>query len=290
MQRINLRRRLAAACLMLLCPISVALAQAGAKLGSAATAKTYTISVVPQYNVVQLHTEWAPLIARISRESGVALHLVFAKTIPQFETSVVAGEPDFAFMNPYHAVMAKRAQAYVPILRDAKVLKGILVVRQDSSIQNMKELEGKAIGFPAPNAFGASLYMRAMLSADGINFHPQFLTTHGNVYRSVLNGSVAAGGGVNTTFNDEPVEVKSQLRILYQTPDSASHPLVAHPRVSQEVVRAVKDAFLKLQKDPEGQKMLADVRLTQPVQADYQRDYLPLEKLKIEKFVVMEKE
>lgn len=289
MRRTNWRRVLTVVCLFLCIPSASTLAQSHNN-GLSTPNKTYTVSVVPQYNVVQLHTEWAPLIARLSRESGVSLQLVLAKTIPQFESTVLAGEPDFAFMNPYHAVMAKRAQAYVPVLRDAKALKGILVVRNDSAMKNIRELEGKSIGFPAPNAFGASLYMRALLTAEPISFQTQFLTTHGNVYRSVLNGAVAAGGGVNTTFNDEPPEVKSQLRILYQTPESASHPLVAHPRVPQEVFKAVREAFFHLQKDAEGQRMLLDVRIPQPVPADYQRDYLPLEKLKIEKFVILEKE
>ncbi len=289
MRRTHLRRMCAAVGLLMLNASGLALAQGTSKAVSP-PARIYSISIVPQYNVVQLHTEWAPLIARISKESGVSLQLVLPKTIPQFESTVLAGEPDFAFMNPYHAVMAKRAQSYVPVLRDAKALKGILVVRSDSSIKNIKELEAKAIGFPAPNAFGASLYMRALLTSEQIQFHPQFLTTHGNVYRSVLNGSVAAGGGVNTTFNDEPAEVKSQLRILYQTPESASHPLVAHPRVPSEIVKAVREAFFHLSKDPEGQRMLSDIRVPQPVAADYQRDYFPLEKLKIEKFVILEKE
>lgn len=289
MRRTNLRRVMTAVCLLFTLPLGEVLAQGSLKPAATAT-KTYTISVVPQYNVVQLHTEWAPLVARISRESGIPLQLVLAKTIPQFESAVLAGEPDFAFMNPYHAVMAKRAQSYIPVLRDAKALKGILVVRNDSAVKNIKELDGKPIGFPAPNAFGASLYMRALLTAEPITFQSQFLTTHGNVYRSVLNSSVAAGGGVNTTFNDEPPEVRSQLRVLYQTPESASHPLVAHPRVPAEVVKAVTDAFLHLSKDSEGQRMLADIRIPQPVAADYARDYLPLEKLKIEKFVILEKE
>ena len=39
------------------------------------------------------------------------------------------------------------------------------------------------------------LYMRALLAAENVAVQTQYLGTHGNVYRSVLNGSVAAGGG-----------------------------------------------------------------------------------------------
>lgn len=281
-----LRRSLLKWCALL----AVAGIPAMSQAGSMSSPKIYTISVVPQYNGVQLHTEWAPLLARLSRETGVQFQLVLTKTIPQFETTFLAGEPDFAYLNPYHAVMAKRVRNYQPVVRDSKPLKGILVVRQDSPYQSLHDLDGKVIGFPAPNAFGASLYMRALLTDMNVGFQTRFLSTHSNVHRSVLNGSVAAGGGVNTTLNDEALEVKSQLRILYQTPESAPHPIVVHPRVPDAVVKAVRESFLGLAKDAEGQKLLNEIRMPHPVVADYSKDYLPLERLKIEKFVVFEKE
>ena len=273
--------------------ILLAVLSASVSTSSAASppaSNTYTVSVVPQYNGVQLHTEWAPLLARISRDTGLHLQLVLAKSIPQFESTVIAGEPDFVFLNPYHAVMAKKAQNYQPVVRDSKPLKGVLVVRNDSPFKSLRDLEKHALGFPAPNAFGASLYMRALLAAENVAVQTQYLGTHSNVYRSVLNGSVAAGGGINATLNDEAPEVRAQLRILYQTPESAPHPIAVHPRVPKDVVKQLLDAFLSLAKEPEGQKLLSEVRMAQPTKADYQRDYLPLEKLKIEKFVILEKE
>lgn len=273
--------------------ILLAVLSASVSISSAASppaSNTYTVSVVPQYNGVQLHTEWAPLLARISRDTGLHLQLVLAKSIPQFESTVIAGEPDFVFLNPYHAVMAKKAQNYQPVVRDSKPLKGVLVVRNDSPFKSLRDLEKRALGFPAPNAFGASLYMRALLAAENVAVQTQYLGTHSNVYRSVLNGSVAAGGGINATLNDEAPEVRAQLRILYQTPESAPHPIAVHPRVPKDVVKQLLDAFLSLAKEPEGQKLLSEVRMAQPTTADYQRDYLPLEKLKIEKFVILEKE
>jgi phosphonate transport system substrate-binding protein len=267
------------------------LALAGTLLsGAGAFATTYSIAVVPQYNVVQLHTEWQPLLERIARDSGITLELSFQSSIPKFERALLKGEPDFAYANPYHAVMAKNAQGYLPIVRDSKALTGILLVRKDSPYKILTDLTGKEIGFPAPNAFGASLYMRALLAEKKIKFEPLFLNTHGNVFRSIINGSVAAGGAVNNTYNDERAEIRDQLRIIFQTQGSASHPVIVHPRVPEAVRAAVKAAFLALQKDPAGVAMLKEVRLPQPLAASYESDYLPLEKLGIEKFVILEKE
>lgn len=253
-------------------------------------AATYSFAVVPQYNVVQLHTEWQPLLDRIRRDTGIMLELRLQSSFPKFENALLRGDPDFAFTSPYHAVQAKNAQGYLPLLRDSKTLNGILLVRKDSPYKNISDLNGKEIGFPAPNAFGASLYLRALMSEKKIKFEPRILNTHGNVFRSILNGSVAAGGAVNNTYNDEKAEIRDQLRIIFQAPNSASHPVLAHPRVPESIKLAVKAAFLALQKDPAGLALLQDVRLPQPVAANYETDYLPLEKLGIEKFAIPERE
>ncbi|MCX7218493.1 MAG: phosphate/phosphite/phosphonate ABC transporter substrate-binding protein [Burkholderiales bacterium] len=267
------------------------LALAGTLLSNSSVfATTYSIAVVPQYNVVQLHSEWQPLLDRIARDTGITLELSLQSSIPKFERGLLKGEPDFAYANPYHAVMAKNAQGYLPIVRDSKALTGILLVRKDSPYKNLSDLSGKEIGFPAPNAFGASLYMRALLAEKKISFEAQILNSHGNVFRSILNGRIAAGGAVNNTYNDEKSEIRDQLRIIFQTPGTASHPLIVHPRVPETVRQAVKNALLAMQKDAAGLALLKDVRLPQPTLANYESDYLPLEKLGIEKYVIFEKE
>lgn len=255
-----------------------------------ANAEVLKVYVVPQYNPAQIHADWTPLLKRLSQDTGITLQLVVMPSIPKFEQALLKGLPDIALVNPYHAVMAKSEKAYRPFLRDAKPLTGILLVRNDSPYQSIQDLNGKEIGFPAPNAFGASLFLRALLTDAKVNFVEKYLNTHGNVYRNILNGTVAAGGGVNLTLNQEPLDVRSQLRILYQTPSSAPHPLLAHPRVAAKTIQALSVALIALKQEAVGMQLLKDIRIPEPIVADYERDYLPLEKLKIEKFVAVEKD
>jgi phosphonate transport system substrate-binding protein len=256
---------------------------------NAQTPSRYTFAVVPQFSAIELHKDWAPLLARLSKDTGFTLELKIATSIPLFEASFVKGEPDFAYMNPYHAVMAKKAQAYVSLLRDAKPLTGVLVVRKDSTVKTLKDLNGQKIAFPAPNAFGASLYMRALLTEEaGIQFEPTYVKTHSNVFRHVIRKEAAAGGTVNAPLDDEVPAVRDQMQIVFQTPPAASHPVVAHPRVAGAAQKALTQAFLALTQDAEGRALLKDIRTPTPVAASYPTDYLPLEKLRIEKYVATE--
>lgn len=262
-----------------------------ASISHAETPATYIFSVIPQYKLAQLQKEWSPVLERITRETGIQLKLTIPRSLPIFEAEYTKGTPDFAYMNPYEAVMAKKGNGYLPMLRDKKPLHGILVVRKDSPYKTIQDLEGKVIGFPSPNSFGASLYIRALLSENNpIKFTPRYLINHNHVFRYVTQGVTAAGGSVNAALNDEPPEIREQLKVLYQTPDVASHPIVAHPRVPEQVRKSVMNSLLGMQKDDAGRAMLKEIRMPNLVDADFQKDYQPLEKLNLQKYLVPETE
>lgn len=254
--------------------------------------KVYILAVVPQFTPSEVHRNWSPIIEKLSRATGRQLEIKIYPSIQKFETAFLNGEIDLVFMNPYHAVMAKRAQGYIPLVRDdANRLIGILLVQRDSPIKSIKELNGKALAFPAPNSFAASLYMRALLAEqEKIRITPLYLKTHSNVYRHVIMGEAVAGAGVNNTLKREPPEVQAQLRLLFETPGVPSHPLVAHPRVPEGLRQTVTNTLLEMQNDPAGQKLLTDIQMPKPVRADYAKDYQPLEKLGLEKYLVIEQD
>jgi phosphonate transport system substrate-binding protein len=251
-----------------------------------AAGATYTVSVVPQFSAAEVNRVWAPLLERLSQDTGQHFVLKLSKDIPAFEAELLAGTPDLAYMNPYHQVMARRGPGYVPLVRDTTLLTGILVVRKDSPIQSVQELKGQQVAFPAPNAFGASLWIRAHLAEqDKVAITPLYAKTHTNAYRQALMGKTAAAGGIRSTLEREPDEVRAALRILMETSGAAPHPLSAHPRVPVAVQQAVTQSWLKMAQDPAMRALLADIPMPQPIKADYNHDYLPLERLKVDKYV-----
>jgi len=248
---------------------------------------TFKLAVVPQFAATQVNHDWTPLLAALEQATGYHLQLTLYEQVQQFESELLQGVPDFVYLNPYHMVMANEAQGYRPLLRDSDNLSGILVVRRDGPIKSLADLANATVAFPSPNALGASLYLRALLAeTEKITVKPDYVGNHQTVYRQVLRGDAAAGGGVLRTLNKEPDAVREQLSILYSTPDVASHPFAAHPRVANEVVQKITDALLALGNDATGRKLLEAVLMPKPVRADYQRDYAQLGKLKLERYAV----
>lgn len=256
-------------------------------VGAAAQAAGYELMVVPQFQASEIQRDWQPLLDRLRQETGVELKLRHARSIPEFEAEFLHGTPDFVYLNPYHMVMAQRAQGYRPMVRDTAPLRGILVVRKDSPVTALAMLDQQTIAFPAPNAFGASLYMRALLAeAHGLRITPRYVKTHGNVFRHVLVGEVPAGGAIESTLAHESADVRDRLRILFETPSAAPHPLAAHPRVPEEVRRRIGEAIVRFGQSAETVRLVAACQMPKPIAADFARDYQPLARLNLERYVV----
>ncbi len=241
----------------------------------------YVFAVVPQTAAADIHTQWAPFLERLSKDLGVTFELRTYPSITEFEAAVLKGSPDFAYMNPRQAMIARQ---YIPLIRDKKPLIGILVVHKGKGINSIKDLDGKTIAFPDPHAYAASLYMRALLTQkEKIQFTPIYVKNHSNVYRTVALDKAAAGGGVTKTLAKEPETLREQLTVIYETPGSVSHPISAHSRIPETLQEKMRSAILKLASDPANKELFKNVQITEPVAAEY-RDYLPLANLRLEKY------
>ncbi len=257
-------------------------------LGDPNSTKVYTFDVVPQLTAAKIYSTWSPLLERVGKEAGLCFELRVSPTIPEFEQKLLKGEPEFVFLNPYHAVLAQQKKKYQPLLADSEdLLTGILVVRADSPIKSLDELKGKNISFPAPNSFAASLLIRAELGKRKIDINPVFVKTHSNVYRSVIGKDAIAGGGVNNTLDNEVSEVRQQLRVLFETQAYTPHPVATHPTVPAAVRERFFKAMLKQTQDEEGRKLLDGINLSKPQSVTYAKHYKPLESLQLEKFLVL---
>lgn len=255
-------------------------------LGVASSAVPFKVYIVPQLTATQTYKYWAPLLEQVGQQTNQCFDLLVPTSIPQFESDLNDGLPDFAFMNPYHAVMKWRESEYVPLVASIEPIYGVLSVSRGSKIQKIQDLKGSKIAFPAPNAFAASLLIRATLTLEGVPFTPVYLKTHSNVYRAIIRGDVAAGGGIHSTFLAEPVELKEELRVLMETKRYTAHPFSANARIPVGLQHQIQDAFLQIGKTDAGRKLLNDVQLAEPKAVTFAINYQPLEALQLDKFVM----
>ncbi len=249
----------------------------------------YTVGIVPQFDSRQLFRVWRPILDAVSARTGLHFRIRGAPSIPAFEKEFLKGTFDFAYMNPYHMLLAHNRQQYVPLVRDhGSPLYGVLVVQKNSTINHVQELAGKTVVFPAPNALGASLLMRAELTElHGTNIKPRYVKTHSSVYLNVALGEAPAGGGVQHTWHQQPPQIRDSLRILYETRRIPPHPFAAHPRVPEEVQQKIKRALLDIGHSEEGRALLAKVPIPKIGPASLE-DYHQLGDLGLDSYYVEE--
>ncbi|MEM7206283.1 MAG: phosphate/phosphite/phosphonate ABC transporter substrate-binding protein [Pseudomonadota bacterium] len=225
-----------------------------------ASADTLTFSIVPQQSASKLAKLWTPILDYLSQQSGVQLQFSTAKNIPTFEERLAAGRYDFAYMNPYHYTVFSQTPGYQAVARQKdKKIKGIVVVRRDSTLTDLAELDGEQLAFPSPAAFAASVLPRAKLKRDNIHFEPSYVSSHDSVYLGVSRGLFQAGGGVMRTFNNTDPAVRENLKVLWTTRTYTPHAIAVHPRVPADVVARVREALVGMNKDPRGQALLKTI-------------------------------
>lgn len=247
----------------------------------------YRFGIVPQYAPRELANIWLPILSELEQRTGLKFLMQGSAKIPDFEVSFLSGEFDFAYMNPYHALLAGESPGYIPLVRDGgRKLSGILVVPKDSTIQNITELEGQKVAFPSPNALASALLMRAELeTTHGVKVTPLYVQNHSSVYLNVILGKTAAGGGVLSTLKAQNLKIQDEIRIIYTTQKIHPHPITAHPRVPQEHRNAVRQAFLDMAGTEQGSALLQKIPIKSAIPASLE-DYQVLKELGLESFYV----
>lgn len=251
------------------------------------TQKVFSVGVVPQFEARKLHAIWRPILNQLEQETGHRFKLRGSPSIPEFEKQFMQGEFDFAYMNPYHLIIANNLAGYIPLVRDhGRKLFGVLVTKKDSDITSPADLDGKKIAFPAPNALGASMQIRQeLLDKFNIRIIPQYVKTHDSVYLNILTGQVAAGGGVQKTLSRQKPTYRDALKVIHSTQKVTPHPFASLPSVPEAIRESVTEAFIKLGKTASGQKLLSKIPIKKIGSASV-KDYEPLRELGLERFFV----
>lgn len=234
-----------------------------------ALADTFSVGIVPQFEPRKLAEIWTPILAELEVRTGHEFAMIGSPEIPEFERGFIEGDFDFAYMNPYHFLVAAEAQGYDPVVRDGgRELFGVLVVAKKSDFHTVADLQAKKIAFPAPNALGAALLMRADLDREfGLDYDANYVSTHSSAYLNVALGEMDAAGGVMATFNSIDPIVRDQLRIIYETTRVPPHPIVAHKRIDPQIVADVKAALLAIGETEEGKALLGQIPIRKVVSA-----------------------
>lgn len=228
----------------------------------AAPGGVYTFGVGPVQSSTELAKRWIPILRHLSAATGYELQFHTARDISTFQTDVVAGVFDFAFINPYHYLQSNSSAGYLAYAREKDgSLVGIVVARKDAALNDLAQLDGHAVAFPAPSALAATWLPINTLRERHLDVKPNFVKSMDSVYLSVARGLFPAGGGEMRTFNALAPETRDQLKIIWRAEPMPPFAFAAHPRVPKEVVKKVQAAMVEMNAHPRTMALLRAVNL-----------------------------
>lgn len=253
----------------------------GWKPAAANSSGELTVGIVPQQSATALAASWIPMLSEAAKRAGIRLAFRTASDIPTFEERLKRGEYDIAYMNPYHYTVFSKAPGYHAFARERdRKLVGIIVVAKDSPLQELGELSGKEVVFPAPAAFAASILPRAEFARKNISIQARYVNSHDSVYRTVAQGTFAAGGGIKRTLESIDPAISARLRILATTPAYMPHAFAAHPRVDQATIDKLSAVLFAFHNDENGRQLLEHLSF-KGIEAAQDKDWDEIRRLKI---------
>lgn len=218
--------------------------------------KTYSFGVLNQRSIILTAQYWNPILKYVSDKSGVHLQLKMGKTAPETSAMISRSEFDFVYSNTIFTP-ANNPVGYRVIARPIeRAIQGQIVTLDDSPIHELKELEGKEVGFPSLAAFvGYAVPMNELLRS-GINVKPVFAGNQEGIMGQLKAGRVIAAGVNSEVMHDFAQREHIKYRVLWASEGYLNLPVSAHPSVPMEKVAAVKAALLNMAKDEDGLKIL----------------------------------
>lgn len=233
----------------------------------AKTQTTLKFGIVPQQAATVLIERWGPLIDELNKTCACKIEFATAPDIPSFEKKVHAAEYDLVYLNPMHFVQSQKFGYSALVKEQGRKLKGLIVVKKESSSKTLSDLTGQKIAFPGPTSFAATVLTQKMFELEGVKIEPVFVKSHDSVYLNILSGLMPAGGGVNRTFDALPAGDKDKLRILATTQEATPHPIAVHSRVDKKIRALLQAELIKLESSPEGHQILEKLELKPLVEA-----------------------
>lgn len=263
--------------------LSVMVTGCSSKSKTASTQTPLNVQFVPTNNDGSMQAKAKPFAKYLSQKLGRKVNVTLATDYSTIVQAMASGKVDIGIMPPAAYVQARKQKVAKAILSSelsaynrktgkpeknklSGSFKGEILVRNDSQIKALKDLKGKKIATLSPNSASGYIYPLAEMMDAGIKPDDVTLTTVNDIpseMTAVLNGQQDAcfvfEGARNVFATKFPKKnLFKSLRVLYLTKGNIPNDAIAvRPSMDTKLVAKVKDAFLAMPKDKEGQTAMA---------------------------------
>lgn len=218
-------------------------------------------------------TFYDEMMRYVGEKLGRPIELVQRKTYQEINDLLEKKELDLAFVcsGPYVTGHEKFGMELLvaPMLYGKPYYQAYFIVQKDSKIKDIKELKGKRFAFTDPNSNTGKLVPTYVLSKMGETpekYFKEFIFTysHNNSIIAVSKGLVdgaSVDGLIWDYYSERKPDFVKNTRIIFKSPLYGIPPVVIHPKTPVSEKENLKKIFLGMHEDPEGRKILSEIRI-----------------------------
>jgi len=227
--------------------------------------------VHPLHNPQRLFATYGPLVEHLNRHfPEFTIQLEASRSYEEFDKKLYGRHFHFALPNPYQTINAMSHGYHVfAKMGEDENFRGIILVRKDSGISHVADLNGKIVSFPAPTALAATMMPLYYLHTHGLDANQDITRLFsGSQESSIMNVYLGKSAGGATwpppwrAFMEQNPEIAAELEVKWETPSLVNNSLVARDDIPSEVVSKMRSVFLALHTHDEGRGLLAALPLS----------------------------
>lgn len=206
----------------------------------------------------------------LQKKLGRPVQLVQRQSYQEINDLVRDGGVDVAFICSGAYVSGQNDNLEllaVPEVNGKSTYQSYIIVNSNSKFQKFEDLKGQVFGFTDPISFSGTIaptYMVSQFDLKPTEFFSRvvFTYSHDNSIKAVLDNVVSAAGVDSLVYQyvvaKDPAMAK-KLRIIAQSPEVGSPPVVVNTKIDPHLKAALLEALLQMDHDPLGKKALTSL-------------------------------
>lgn len=230
---------------LFLCPVVFAETEAVSQEEGPESQQAVRLGVFPYVTPVQLvrfHTPLHRLIEQVLEREAV---LVSAPSFSEFVKRTREHKYDFILTAPHLGRLAQVRDGYRPIAKTLHDVQGVYLVRADSPVQTLEDLEGGTITMVGRAAIITQMVeyqLKELGLRDGENIEFRITKTHNNAMYAPLRGESDASVTGILLWRKIGQAERDKVRVIATTPVAPGFILMAAPGVSPGEVERIQEA------------------------------------------------
>jgi phosphonate transport system substrate-binding protein len=232
------------------------------------------IGLIPEINVFDQHERYNHLTEYLTKKTGVKITtkvlIRYGNILDNFKSQNLDG----AFFGSFTGALALERLNLEPIARPVNLngkstYHGHIIVRRDSGIKTVKDMQGKTMAFVDKATTAGYIFPVAYLKENGVadinEFFKEYYFTgsHDHIINDVLNGKADIGALKNTVYgkmvNENP-KIEKEIVILAESEQVPSNGLCIKKTINKTIRNKLKTTLLNMDRDAEGIKVLEKFR------------------------------